>query len=302
MKTSERTAFCDELRLSFPDIDAVQAQNLREMIIKALSETESANGRPWAEDAMALVKMKTFYWSDTRGKHKGYTFSWYGVLSDAVLLALPLSWHKYISYIHSKRYHCDVNAAEYKELANRASDDAMFRKVTKVAPRPATKNREQAKIPLVRIASNKSDLQVTAYARPGQPAGFESRYKDEKLRRIMSQRIQPNVGSDTPRAEVWSVFLETLADDGFEMWRRLADECGMGAQSGFLGYPLTEGQLRYYFNFSSRPSFAVNGRLIDDKGFLPVPYGQEEEYQERRDAFADEFGLFQPDGREYDAR
>lgn len=302
MQAADRTAFCDELKLQFNDIDTVQAQNVRTMIGEWLAERSEGRVDNWVEDAMAHCKVGTHQWKDKRGTHKGYSFTWTGVMADAVLLGMPLGWHKYITYLHVKHFRADVDEVVYKEFCNRSTDEPMFRNTMKLGPKRGHERDSAVKVPGLRIGSNKSDLQFVIYPRARQPLGFEARFKDEKLARILRQRIGPNVGGDDSRSDVWTIFLETLTQDGMAMVHQLADECGIDPQSGFLGIPMTAAQLQYYFYFNVHPSFGLNGELKNDKGFMPIPYDTRKEFEERLEEFRDEFGLFDDDGNKFDAK
>lgn len=301
MDAPERTCFADELKLQFNDIDQVQAQNLRGMITAWLKKVSGARVDNWAEDAMSHCKVSTHIWKDNRGSHKGYSFTWTGIMADAVLMCMPLSWHQHITYLHVKHFRADVSEDVYKEFCNRSTDLPMFRNTTKIAPKRAYSEREQVSVPTLRIGSNKSDLQFVIYPRARQPLGFEARFKDDKLKRILRQRIGANLDYDGNHSDVWSTFLETLANDGMHMVNKMAHECGIDPQSGWLGIPMNAAQLKHYFMFNVKPEFGINGELKNSKGFMPIPHDLQEDYDQRLEEFRDEFGLFIDNGDELDA-
>lgn len=289
MQAHERTAFCDKLKLQLNDISEAEAQEVRGKIARWLEANLENPAQGYVESIMRKCVYKPYTWKENGRTHRGYSYEWTGIVADTVLMAMPLSWYQFITYMHSKVYLHSVNKEVYKELANRSSDAPMFRNVSKLGPRRHASDKDFSRVPGLRIGSNKSDLQVLWYQDSRSPVGMESRLKDEKLKRLLQRYVAPNPPSSSDRVQVWQHFLVELYKEGQDTNAKIAAGCGLHDELDELGQPLTAAQLAYYFLHLAEPVFDYNNNLVNPSGFMPIPENRREFYGERQYEFFEEF-------------
>jgi hypothetical protein len=279
---------CDKLKLLFTGYDSITVDNVRANMKEAIARCPDELISGLAETLVEEGNWSTRSWSSAGKLIRLFNVEWTGLIAHHVFLALPLSYWRYVSYFHSKEFYSDVDGVNYVDFVNRATDTPMFRNTSKVSPRREGNGRKRGKLPLLRVGSAKSDLQVVTYAAYNQPMGIESRLKDKALKSLILDVQRTTQDNDDGGEMAREQLLLRCQDKGVAMLRKLADDCGYETLGFIYGTPTTKKDMYYYWEFTDIPHY-FQGSNVDTKGFVRQSAARQEQMHQHR--IADDLGL-----------